>query len=294
MKQKVGLLGLGIMGTAMAANVVRAGYPLQVFNRTPGKAEELVGLGATEAVSSKELATGSDVIIAMVTGPEALEELLWGADGAAQVLVPGKTFINMSSVSPQHTRQLQARLAPTGVVFVDAPVSGTKKPALDGSLIILAGGQRDAVEALTPLFLTMGKKVVYCGEAGQGSMMKMAINLLLGIMMEAFAETLNFGQAGGLSLDTMLDVVFSGPLNCGLFQMKAPLIQQQDFPASFPLKHMTKDFKFVVDTGYDLGAPVPTAHLMLQLFRLAVAKQLGDQDVAAIWRLLEQLGRPQD
>ena len=151
---------------------------------------------------------------------------------------------------------------------------------------------REIVERLTPLLATMGKKVVYCGEAGQGSMMKMAINLLLGTMMEAFAEMLSFGSMGGLTTDAMLDVIFSGPLNCGLFQMKAPLIVEQDFPPSFPLKHMTKDFKFVVDTAYDLGAPVPAAHTMLQLFRLAVGKQYGDLDFAAIWKLLEQLGKP--
>jgi 3-hydroxyisobutyrate dehydrogenase-like beta-hydroxyacid dehydrogenase len=292
MKQRVGFMGLGIMGTAMAANVARGGHSLQVYNRTAGKAGDLIALGAGEAGSPKALAAANDILIAMVTGPEALETLLWGADGAAQALAPGKAFINMSSVSPQFTRELQDRLAPTGAVFVDAPVSGTKQPAMDGTLLILAGGPQGAVDAFTPLLKTMGKKVVYCGEAGQGSMMKMAINLLLGSMMEVFAETLTFGQAGGLSLDTILDVVFSGPLNCALYQMKAPLVRQQDFPPSFPLKHMTKDFKFIVDTGYELGAPLPTAHQMLQLYRLAVGKQGGDLDFAAISKLLDDLATP--
>jgi 3-hydroxyisobutyrate dehydrogenase-like beta-hydroxyacid dehydrogenase len=293
MKEKVGFMGLGIMGSAMAANIARAGYPLLVYNRSPGKTANLIALGAQEAATPKALATASDITFAMVTGPEALEALLWGADGAAEALGSGKTFINMSSVTPRFSKELASRLAPTGTVFIDAPVSGTKKPAQEGTLIILTGGPQEAVDRLIPLLQTMGKKVVYCGGAGQGSMMKMAINLLLGSMMEALAEMLNFGKMGGLSMDAMLDVIFSGPLNCGLFQMKAPLIREQDFPASFPLKHMSKDFKFVVDTAYDLGAPVPTAHMMLHLFRLAVGKQWGDLDFAAIWKLLEQLGKPQ-
>jgi 3-hydroxyisobutyrate dehydrogenase-like beta-hydroxyacid dehydrogenase len=294
MTHKVGFLGLGIMGAAMAANIARAGYPLLVYNRTPGKAADLIALGASEATSPKALAASSDTILAMVTGPEALETLLWGADGAAEGLTAGKVFINMSSVSPRFSRELGSRLASLGAVFIDAPVSGTKKPALDGTLIILAGGPRENVDSLTPLLQTMGKKVVYCGDVGQGSMMKMAINLLLGGMMEAFAEMLSFGQTGDLDMGAMLDVVFSGPLNCGLFQMKAPLIREQDFPASFPLKHMAKDFKFVVDTGYDLGAPVPIAHMLLHLYRLGVGKGWGDLDFSAIWKLLEQLGEPSD
>ncbi len=293
MKEKVGFMGLGIMGSAMAANIVRAGYPLQVYNRTPGKTSDLVTMGAQEAATPKSLAGASDIIITMVTGPEALEELLWGTEGAAEALGPAKILVNMSSVAPRFSETLRTRLAPTGAVFIDAPVSGTKKPAQEGTLIILAGGPQETVDRLTPLFQTMGKKVVYCGEAGQGSMMKMAINHLLGSMMASFAEMLNFGKIGGLSMEAMLDVVFSGPLNCALFQVKAPLIETRDFPASFPLKHMAKDFKFAIDTGYDLGAPLPIAHMMLYLYRLAVGKQLGDLDFAAISKLLEQLATPQ-
>ena len=155
--------------------------------------------------------------------------------------------------------ELDALAAPRGVSFIDAPVSGTKKPAEDGALVILAGGPRDKVEALEPVFLAMGKKVVYCGAAGQGSMMKMFINLLLGVMMEGFAEALNFGKLGGLDMDAMLETAFSGAMNSPMFQVKAPLIKENNYPASFPLKHLAKDCKFVVDTAFELGAPVPVA-----------------------------------
>ncbi len=290
MKPKVGFMGLGIMGSPMAANIFRAGYPLMVYNRTPDKAEKFADLGAGVASTPMALAHAAQVLIAMVTGPEALNELLWGKDGAGPELGANKVFINMSSVSPGYTRELAEKLAPSGVTFIDAPVSGTKKPAEEGTLLILAGGLEEQVKPVEPLLLTMGKKVIFCGPVGQGSMMKMTINLLLGIMMAGLAEALNFGRRGGLSLDTMLDVVFSGPLNCGLFQMKAGMLKENDFPPNFPLKHMTKDLKFVVDTAYETGAPAPLGHLLLHLYRLSVSHNLGDQDFAAIAKALEGLG----
>ncbi len=283
-------MGLGIMGSPMAANIFRAGYPLMVYNRTPDKAEKFADLGAGVASTPRALAHAAQVLIAMVTGPEALNELLWGKDGAGPELGANKVFINMSSVSPGYTRELAEKLALSGVTFIDAPVSGTKKPAEEGTLLILAGGLEEQVKAVEPLLLTMGKKVIYCGPVGQGSMMKMTINLLLGIMMAGLAEALNFGRRGGLPLDTMLDTVFSGPLNCGLFQMKAGMLKENDFPPNFPLKHMTKDLKFVVDTAYETGAPAPLGHLLLHLYRLSVSHNLGDQDFAAIAKALEGLG----
>ncbi len=291
MKPKIGFMGLGIMGTPMAANLLKAGYAVMVYNRTPEKAEPLVKLGAGSASNPKALAKAADVVIAMVTGPEALGHLLWGPDGAGGAFNHSKVFINMSSVSPGYTRSLARELEPTGVTFIDAPVSGTKKPAEDGTLIILAGGPQDKIKELEPLLLAMGKKVVYCGAAGQGSMMKMFINLLLGMMMEGFAEALNFGKLGGLSTEAMLDTVYSGPLNCAMFEVKAPNLQNKNYPTAFPLKHMTKDAKFVVDTAYELGAPVPVGQMILHLYRTGVAQGWGDEDLSAIAKVLEFLSQ---
>lgn len=285
----IGFIGLGIMGQAMARNLLRAGFPLVVYNRTPEKAAPLVSLGAEAAASPLALATKAEVIIAMVTGPEALEAILWSEEGAASAFGPDKTFINMSSVPPAYTRELAEQLEPLGVTFIDAPVSGTKKPAEEGTLIILAGGDREKIAALDPIWQTLGKKVVYCGPVGQGSMMKMTINLLLGVMMAGLSEAVNFGQQGGLELETILEVILSGPLNCGLYQMKADMLRQQDFPASFPLKHMTKDLKFIQDTAYTTGAPVLLAAAGLQLFRLGVSLGWGDADFAALLRVCQYL-----
>lgn len=289
MKPKVGFMGLGIMGTPMAGNILKAGYLLTVYNRTAAKAEPLAKLGAKVAASPKALAQDANIIIAMVTGPEALYDLLFGPEGAAEAFGPEQVFINMSSVSPSFTLELGKELAPTAIRFVDAPVSGTKKPAEDAQLVILAGGNRQRVQELEPLFLTMGKKVIYCGKTGQGSMMKMVINLLLGIMMEGFAEALNFGRLGGLELELMLETVFSGAMNAPMFQVKAPNLRDKNYPPAFPLKHLAKDCKFVVDTAYETGAPVPVGHLLLHLYRLGVSQGWGDEDISAIMKVLEHL-----
>jgi 3-hydroxyisobutyrate dehydrogenase-like beta-hydroxyacid dehydrogenase len=290
MKAQVGFMGLGIMGTAMATNILKAGYPLVVYNRSPEKAAPLARQGAEVAASPRSLAQAADVIIAMVTGPEALYNLLFEAEGAAEALGPGKVFINMSSVSPGFTKEMAVQVAATGAAFIDAPVSGTKKPAEEGTLAILAAGKPERIKELEPLLLTMGKKVIYCGRVGQGSMMKMFINLLLGLMMEGFAEALNFGRMGGLDFEAMLDTVSSGAMNCPMFQVKAANLREKNHPPAFPLKHLAKDCKFVVDTAYELGAPVPAGHLLLHLYRTGWALGWGDQDISAIAKVLEHLG----
>ena len=289
MDSKIGFMGLGIMGAAMAARILKADYPLMVYNRTAAKAEPLAQLGAGIASSPRALAKTAEIIIAMVTGPEALYELLWGEEGAASAFSPGQVFINMSSVSPSFTRELGKQLAPTGITFIDAPVSGTKKPAEEGTLVILASGKKEKVEELEPLFLTMGKKVIFCGRTGQGSMMKMFINLLLGLAMEGFAEALNFGRLGGLELEAMLDTVFSGAMNAPMFQVKAANFRDRNHPPAFPLKHLTKDAKFVLDTAYELGAPVPGGQMLLHLYRAGVAQGWGDEDISAIIKVMELL-----
>jgi len=282
-------MGLGIMGTPMAGNILKAGYPLMVYNRTPAKAEALAKLGAGVAKSPKSLAQENEVIIAMVTGPEALYDLLLGPEGAAEALGPDKVFINMSSVSPSFTRDLGEQMARMGARFIDAPVSGTKKPAEEGTLVILAGGKQDLIKEYEPLLLAMGQKVIFCGRAGQGSMMKMFINLLLGLMMEGFAEAVNFGRLGGLDLEAMLDTVFSGAMNAPMFQVKAPNFKDKSYPTAFPFKHLCKDAKFVVDTAYETGAPVPAGQRLLHLCRVGVAQGWGDEDISAIMKVMEHL-----
>ncbi len=287
--KKIGFIGLGIMGTPMARNILKGGYPLVVYNRTLEKAEPLKAEGATVASSPKALADVSDVVIIMVTGPEAIDAVLEAPEGLLQADLQGKVVVNMSTVSSSYTEALQERLQAKGAVFVDAPVSGSKKPAEEATLVILGAGPEDTLKEIEPVLLTMGKKVVYCGQVPMGSKMKLAINLLLGAMMEALAEALNFAEKMGITRDLFLETVLSGPLGCGLFSVKKEMLLKGDYPTQFPLKHMLKDLRFALQEADSQGAALPVGHSIFQIYRQALGKGLGDEDFAAVKKVLEAM-----
>jgi 3-hydroxyisobutyrate dehydrogenase-like beta-hydroxyacid dehydrogenase len=289
MYQKIGFIGMGIMGQPMAANILKAGFDLMVYNRTKEKTETLAGVGALVADTPAAVSDWADVIIFMLTGPEAIDAMVYGEKGLLSAQRSGKVVINMSTVSPAYSRTLENYLQPGGLLFIDAPVSGSKKPAIEGSLIILAGGPRELVNRLEPLFLSMGQKVIYCGEAGQGSAMKMTVNLLLAIMMEGLCESLNMSQQLKLETGLVLDTILAGPLGCGLFRLKNDMLRHNDFQVQFPLKHMAKDLRFVLQTADETGAAVPAGHAVFQLYRQGVGLGNGDLDFAAVKKTLEAL-----
>ena len=258
---------MGIMGLPMSLNLLKAGYPVTVYNRTVERCQPAAEAGATVAQTPHELVVSNDVLLLMLTGPEAVDAIMFGQNGAIDGLTSNTTVINMSTVSPGYTQKLASRIEATGATFVDAPVSGSKKPAEDGTLVILAGGKPDVVGALSPIWNALGKQTVYCGSTPAGAAMKMSINLLLGTMMAGLGEMLHFGEKNGLDINTMLDVVMSGPLANGLFQLKEPMLRENAFTTQFPAKHMAKDLKFVVDTAYECGANAPCAHQVLATFQ---------------------------
>lgn len=286
MNTHIGVMGMGIMGRAMAANLLTAGHPVTVFNRTRNACIPLEEQGANVAESPSALGQSSDIIIIMLTGPEAIDALLWEA---AETMAPGSLVINMSTVPPAYARATASRLSELGLRYLDAPVSGSKKPAEEGNLVILAGGDEQALKEAQPIFDILGKKTVHCGDVGQGSMMKMTINLLLGVMMEGYAEMIQFGLRGGLSLETIQAVVANGPLNNGLFQLKEKMFQDNEFSPQFPLKHMAKDMRFLCETASDLGAMVPNAASTMELYGRGEELGFGDQDFAAVARVLDTL-----
>jgi 3-hydroxyisobutyrate dehydrogenase-like beta-hydroxyacid dehydrogenase len=292
MTMRAGFIGLGIMGQPMAKNVVKKGYPLSVYNRTAGKATPLKEEGAVMAATPKEAARGADAVILMLTGPQAVDEVMDGPEGLLEGLEPGKTVINMSTVPPAYAKALSRRLDARRVVAIDAPVSGSRKPAEEGALVILAGGPENRIKEVEPLLLTMGKKIVYCGQSGQGSSMKMAVNLLLGIMAAGLCEAVNLGQKCGLSTTTMLETMLSGPMGCALFEFKKPMLISGNYSAQFPLKHMEKDLRFVVQTADEAGAAVPAGHNAFQLYRQALGHGLADMDFAAVKKVFEAMSDP--
>jgi 3-hydroxyisobutyrate dehydrogenase-like beta-hydroxyacid dehydrogenase len=289
MALRVGFIGLGIMGQPMAMNVVKAGYEVIVYNRSVEKTRPLGDAGAKVASSPREAAEGVDTSILMLAGPEAINAVLDGPDGLLVGMGEGTTLINMSTVSPTYSRKLSEDLKARSIVAIDAPVSGSRKPAEEGALVILAGGPEEKVTELEPLFMAMGKKVIYCGDAGQGSSMKIAANLLLGIMVGGLSEAVNLGQKCGLSVETMLQTILAGPMGCGLFEFKKEMLASGDYAPQFPLKHMTKDLRFALQTGDESGAATPIGSTVFQLYRQSVGKGLSDMDFAAVKKVLEAM-----
>ncbi|EPR34212.1 6-phosphogluconate dehydrogenase NAD-binding protein [Alkalidesulfovibrio alkalitolerans DSM 16529] len=283
---KVGFMGLGIMGEPMSLNLARKGHELTVYNREPKDIPELTRLGAAFASTPRECARRSEVVILMLTGPEACEEVLFGHGGAGGDMLAGKTVINMSTVSVAFTLDLKNRLDALDCTFIDAPVSGSRKPAEDGSLVILAGGDEADIARYEPLLLCMGWKVVRCGPAGAGTHMKLAVNQLLAVMMAGLAEMMSFGEHGGLDPETMLDVVLSGPLSCSLFQLKRPMLENGEFPVQFPLKHMVKDLGFAAEAADSLGLKAPALHAVHEAFIQAFEEGHGEEDFAAVRTVL--------
>ena len=292
MTMKVGFVGLGLMGQPMAKNVAKKGFALSVFNRTPEKALPLKEAGASLAASPKEAAMGAEAVVLMLTGPEAVDQVLDGPQGVLAGLESGKTIVNMSTVPPSYSRRLFERLKSRSIVVLDAPVYGSKKPAEEGALVILAGGPQAKVKEMEPLLLSMGKKVVYCGETGQGSSMKMVVNLLLGIMATGLAEAVNLGQKCGLSTETVLETMLSGPTQCPLFEFKKPMLISDNYGAQFALKHMAKDLRFILQTADETGAAAPAGHVVFQLYRAAVGRGLSEKDYAAVKKVIEMMSDP--
>lgn len=282
---KIGFIGLGIMGLPMAKNILSKGYDITVYNRSAEKAKELESLGAKISLSPKELAKECDIIIMMLSDEQAIHSIVWEND-LYKELNQDKVLINMSTVSPKFAKKLAENLEDTKMNYIDAPVSGSKKPAEDGELVILAGGDKEKITELDELFLCMGKKVVYCGEVGKGSMMKMAINLMLGICMESMAEMLNYGEMGGLEKDAMLDVILSGALANPLFNIKAQLYKNEDYSAQFPFKHMHKDLKFIKQTADEYNINIPVGEKVLELFEKGMNDGYGDEDIASVKKTL--------
>ncbi len=288
MKQKIGFIGLGIMGEPMASNLMAAGFELTVYNRTASSTEGLSRKGAEVAVSPLEVGQAVETVILMLTGPEAIDAVLWGERGLLGQGSKCRTVVNMSTVSPAYTRDLDAKLKKRRVLLVDAPVSGSKKPAEDGSLVILAAGPKESVATLEPLLLAMGKKVVYCGEAGAGASMKMFINLLLCTMISGLSEALTLGEKCGLTLDAMLETVLAGPLGCGLFTMKADMFKSGEYPVQFPFKHMYKDLNFILATAEQKDMEARIGQTLRILYKKGMEQGFADLDFAAIKKVVEQ------
>ncbi|MBS7563483.1 NAD(P)-dependent oxidoreductase [Mucilaginibacter sp. Bleaf8] len=281
-KLKIGWAGLGNMGTPMVKNLLKAGFPVAVYNRTRSKEQEVLDAGATSAKDLAQLSLESDVILVMVSDDAAAKEIFTGADALLAGDVQGKLFINVSTVSPDTSRYLHEQCRNKGAEFMEAPVSGSVKPAQDGTLIILAAGTEQNYQKAKPLFDALGKLTLLVGPVGAGAAAKLAINYFLGLNLQGLAETVLFAQANGVKTEDMLTIINEGACGSGITKLKSPAIRNNEFPAAFALKHLSKDLRLAKEQG--LNTPLSTP--LYDSFKQAQDAGLGDEDVMAIYKHL--------
>ena len=284
---KTGFIGLGIMGSRMAKNLQNQGFELIVHNRTKKKAEELLALGALWADSPATVAAQSDVLITMLSTPEAVKTVALGKDGFLEHMAPGTLWVNCSTVNPSFTQELAQAAGEKQIRFLDAPVAGTKGPAGQGTLVFLLGGEAKDIEACTPLLEAMGSKSIHVGACGMGSAMKMLINLLLGQAMTAFSEAMVLGQAMGLSQEALFNTLLETPVSAPFLKNVRAKMEQENYEANFPLRLMQKDLHLACLTAYEHGVSLPTVNATKESFALAAQHGLANQDFSAIYHFLD-------
>ena len=282
---KIGWAGLGHMGVPMVTNLVKAGFDVTVYNRTTDKAIALQEkLGVKVAHSPRQLAEDRDVIITMVTDDAALKEIYEGTDGIlSATLQRDMLAIDMSTVSPDTTRQLSALCETAGIWYMDAPVSGSVKPAQEAQLVIMAGGRPEDFERARPIFNALGKAAHLLGETGAGNYAKLAINTFLGITLQGLSEAVIFAQNNGIPPAQFLPLINNGPIGSAITNLKAANIVNHDFTPAFQLGLLAKDIRLAKGQGLD----TPIGNALFDTLQDALTQGLATSDMSAIYQYLE-------
>ncbi|KAJ6810721.1 glyoxylate/succinic semialdehyde reductase 1 [Iris pallida] len=284
---EVGFLGLGIMGKAMAANLLKNGFKVTVWNRTLSKCEELVEQGASIGENPAAVINKCKYTIAMLSDPKAALSVVFDKDGVLEQICKGKGYIDMSTVDADTSSKISEAITEKGGLFLEAPVSGSKKPAEDGQLVILAAGEKALYEEAIPAFNILGKKAFFLGQVGNGAKMKLVVNMIMGSMMNALSEGLALADKSGLSEDTLLDVLDLGAIANPMFRMKGPSMIKSSYPPAFPLKHQQKDMRLALALGDENAVSMPIAAASNEAFKKARSMGLGDLDFSAVHEVVK-------
>jgi 3-hydroxyisobutyrate dehydrogenase-like beta-hydroxyacid dehydrogenase len=288
MKPTVGLIGLGLMGKPMAYNVLRGGFPLVVWNRTTARAEDLVNEGAKLAANPRETARLADVLITIVSDPPALEEVLWSAQGAMDGLRRGSVYIDSSTISPDLARRAAVACGERGVDFLDAPVTGGDWGAKKGELIFMIGGKTEVLERVKPVLEVLGKKFFLLGPNGAGQTVKLAMNLILALEVEALAEALALATSAGVDGERLIEVLQSSMARAAVLDVKAPNMLQHEYPPSFPLRLMHKDMRLALELARQKGVDLPAAAASFATYSAVKEASKDDADYSAVARFWSQ------
>jgi 3-hydroxyisobutyrate dehydrogenase-like beta-hydroxyacid dehydrogenase len=288
MALKVGFIGLGIMGSRMAARLRAQGCDLVVFNRERGKTEALVREGAQWASTPAAAAANADVLFTMLAHPEAVAALALGAHGFLSAMRPGSIWVNCSTVNPSFAQQMALESHTRRIAYLDAPVTGSKDVAARGELTFLIGGDAADLEVCRPLLEAMGRRIVYIGRHGLGSAMKMVNNLMLAVTMAALSEGMSLGQALGVPRQTILDTLAAAPVTAPIVAAKRGKIERADYDADFSMRWLEKDLHLASVSAYESGVAMPVVNATKELYRLAMREGFADQDFSAIYEFLNQ------
>jgi 3-hydroxyisobutyrate dehydrogenase-like beta-hydroxyacid dehydrogenase len=290
-KTAVGMIGLGLMGKSMAANLLKAGFQVTVWNRTRGRADELVRAGAKLASSPREVAVASEVVLTIVSDPPALEEVLWGAHGALDGLRRGSAYIDSSTVSPMLARRIAAACSDRGAAFLDAPVTGGTWGAEKGELVFMVGGEPEALKRVEPVLGAMGKRWFLLGPHGAGQTVKLAMNMILALQVDALAEALALVTGAGIPGQRLIEVLQSSMARAAVLDIKAPMILEGKYAPSFPLRLMHKDLGLALELANQLGVPLPATAAARETYSAVKGAAKEDLDYAAVARFWQKPGR---
>ena len=281
---KVAFLGLGIMGQAMAANLVKAGHEVTVWNRTPGKLVE----GAAVAPTPGAAAQGAEVVWLCVSDTDAVDDVVFGTNGVEAALSEGMIIADSSTISPSATLKFAERVRKKGVAWVDAPMTGSKIGAREGTLVFIVGGDEGPIERLKPLFAAMGKKIFRMGEISKGQATKLAMNLQIALIFEGFAEALTLATKLGVDAQPLISLIEATMVRSGVVEYKAPFVLQRDFTPNFPLRLMHKDIRLTLEAAKEARVKLPGLETVEEIYEMATEDGHQDLDYAATLTLLEK------
>ncbi len=285
----IGFIGLGTMGSAMAARLVEAGHRVSVHNRTRERERPLAERGAQRAASPAEAARGADVLIVIVSDTPDVEQVVFGSDGALDGLDAGAVLLDMSTIAPDATRAFAERAAARGVRWVDAPVSGGSEGARLGTLSIMVGGDAGDLERVRPVLAVLGSKITHVGTVGAGQLAKAMNQVVIAGTYAAVAEGIVLGLKAGIDVDAALTALAAGAAGSWGLVHRGPNVVRNEYPLGFRVRLHRKDLGIALDAARELGVPLPIAALVEQWETSLIARGHGDEDVSAIGRLTREL-----
>ncbi|MCY3757178.1 MAG: 2-hydroxy-3-oxopropionate reductase [Acidobacteria bacterium] len=289
MAQTIGFVGLGIMGKPMARNLIEAGYPLVVYNRTASKAAELVELGARQVESPREVGAGAGVVITMVSDSPEVESVVLGDNGVIEGIAEHSVVVDMSSISPITTQRIAAELKGRGVAMLDAPVSGGEIGAIQGTLSIMVGGEESVFLRVKPILECMGKSVVRVGEVGAGGFAKLSNQVIVAGVLQAVSEAMVLAKKAGVDIQLVYEAIRGGMAGGRTLDMKIPAFVEGKFEPGFKMDLHIKDIRNALLAGKALGVALPSTGLVHEMFSSCSAQGKGQKDHSVIFALMEQL-----